>query len=209
MRAANKGSLTEVRRLIGCANVDINSLGTVSTPLRSYNVTGLWAASYKDHLQVVQQLLSNPGIDVNRATTTDGASPLFVASAVGNVDVVKELLAHPQIDVNKATTTTGTTPLFISSQNGHVDVVRLLLADPRVDPNKLRTGGTKNNAINIAAYGGKLEVVKILLRCPKVMLGVEDSNGRTELLQAARKGFWTIVTAIASRDALLEQSHTC
>jgi len=65
------------------------------------------------------------------------------------------------------------------------------------------------NAIGAAAFEGRLEVVKLLLRCPKVKLGVKDKDGKTELDHAKEKGHKDIVNAIQSRQTLLEQGNTC
>ena len=267
LKGAAEGKVTEVQGLIGCLGVDINYADSLGG-------TGLWYALFKDHLQVVKLLLSTPGIDVNKAMTTDGATPLYVASAYGHVEavkellanqqininqgltdiganplfvasqeghveVVKELLAHPQINVNQARTDVGATPLIVASQNGHVEVVKELLAHPqinvnqatadgstpllagshlevvkelladqRVDPNKIRTDD-KDNAIIIAADFGELEVVKLLLQCPKVVLGVKNKYGKTELDYAREGGHPDMVNAIQSRKTLLQLGHTC
>ena len=160
----------------------------------------------------MKELLAHPQTNVNQAQTTTGVTPLLIASQIGHVEVVKELLDHPQTDVthvNQGLTADGATPLFLASQNGHVEVVKALLADPRVDPNKLRTKW-KDNAISIALhYNGNLEVVKLLLRCPDVILGVKDKDGKTELDYAKEKGFPENVKAIESRQTLLQQDHTC
>ena len=37
------------------------------------------------------------------------------------------------------------------------------------------------NALTVAAVRGNLEVVKLLLRCPKVVLGTKDLHGKSEL----------------------------
>ena len=96
-----------------------------------------------------------------------------------------------------------------------LEVVKLLLADPRVDPNKLATSNGNPNAITVAAMVGNLEVVRLLLRCPKVLLGVKDLSGKSELDYAKQKSTRVpelrlqIAEAIESRQTLLEQGHTC
>ena len=156
----------------------------------------------------VQRLIGCPGVDINYALS-DGRTGLWRAAYEGHLEVVKLLLSVPEIDVNQAKTTTGATPLFMASQKGHDKVVKALLADHRVDPNIRRKGGTKNNAVNVAAFYGHLEVVKLLLRCPKVNLGVENKYGVTELDSAKEQGHWDIVNAIQSRQSLLQEGHTC
>jgi hypothetical protein len=50
-------------------------------------------------------LLACDGIDVNKAMTNDGTTPLFMAFQKGHTEVVGLLLACDGIDVNKAMTT--------------------------------------------------------------------------------------------------------
>ena len=122
---------------------------------------------------------------------------------------MRELLADKRVDPNQATTSDGATPFMMAAKYGYADVVKVLLGDGRVDPNKLRTGGWKNNAISEAAGRGHLEVVKLLLRCPKVTLGVENINGKTELYYANENGHTDVVEAIESRSSYLQQESTC
>ena len=168
---------------------------------------------------MVKELLAHPQIKVNKARTTDGSTPLFTASEWGKIEVVKKLLAHRQIDVNQATTDTGSsnkykngaTPIFIATMEGHLQVVKELLADQRVNPNKVRTGINlwKTTPLGIAAWVENLEAVKLLLRCPKVILGIEDKDGKTALDYARENGYSDIVKAIESRQTLLQLGHTC
>ena len=233
VEAAAEGKVREVQGLIGCPGVDINyanSLGEtglwyasfkghlqvvkllLSTPGIDVNqarrtdigATPLFMASHFGHVEVVKELLAHQQINVNQGLTTTGATPLFIASQNGHVEVVKELLAHPQINVNQATAD-GSTPLLAGS---HLEVVKELLADQRVDPNKIRTDD-KDNAIIIAADFGELEVVKLLLQCPKVVLGVKNKYGKTELDYAREGGHPDMVNAIQSRKTLLQLGHTC
>ena len=106
----------------------------------------------------------------------------------------------------------------IKIYDNSLEVVKLLLADPRVDPNKLATSNGNPNAITVAAMVGNLEVVRLLLRCPKVLLAVKDLSGKSELDYAKEKSNQyqvpdelrlQIVEAIESRQTLLEQGHTC
>ena len=170
--------------------------------------TALYWASARGSVNAVKELLSHPHINVNQARTEgQRETPLFAASYYGFVEVVKELLSHPHIDVNKGRNDK-TSPLLGACWQGKVDVVKELLADARVDPNKL--GATsQSNAIIFAAFYGRLEAAKILLRCPKVILGIGDARGKTELDWAREKGYPDIVKAIESRSTLLEMGHTC
>ena len=83
------------------------------------------------------EALLEKGADPNKATTTDGATPLFIASYFGYFPVVEALL-EKGADPNKATTDDGETPLYIASEKGYFPVVIALLKKG-ADPNKART----------------------------------------------------------------------
>ena len=72
------------------------------------------------------------------------------------------------------------------------------------------------NALTVAAVRGNLEVVKLLLRCPKVVLGTKDLLGKSELDYAKQEIPGVpielssqVAEAIESRQTLLERGHTC
>ena len=64
---------------------------------------------------------------------------------------------------------------------------------------------------------GNLEFIRLLLRCPKVILGVKNEFGESEIDYAKDKSWrpvpeelkLQILEAIESRETLLEQGHTC
>ena len=63
---------------------------------------------------------------------------------------------------------------------------------------------------------GNLEFIRLLLRCPKVILGVKNKFGESEIDYAKQKSQdvpdelrLQILEAIESRQTLLEQGHTC
>ena len=151
-------------------------------------------------------------------------TPLWEASRMGQVDVVKALLADQRVNVNQPDFR-GATPLFILSAvppymnkryDQSLELFKLLLADPRLDPNKLATASGNLSAITMATRKGNLEFVRLLLRCPKVLLGVKDKWGKSELDYAKEKSQRVpeelrlqILEAMESRQTLLEQGHTC
>ena len=91
----------------------------------------------------------------------------------------------------------GKTPLFVASQNGHVDVVKELLADGRVDVNKVRP--VQKDTPLMIAQNGKLETVKVLLRCPKTDITIQDRSGYTALKWAKQNGYTVLVLRMAHR----------
>ena len=116
-------------------------------------------------MNVVKELLKQPGIDINQAKN-DGGTPLYIACQNGHVEVVNALLrfrsaegqSRDGIDVNQATKI-GRTPLFIACQKGHWDVVQMLIhAGANLNQ------GTKDGItpVEIAKRQGHTEIVKLL-----------------------------------------------
>jgi len=197
--ASTNGHADVVRELLSHPQTDPNQART------SDGATPLFIASQHGNEEVVRELLCHPQTKPNQVGTTDGYTPLYIASGKGHDAVVRELLCHPQTKPNQDTWDDWTSPLFIASLNGYAAVVKELLADRRVDTNN----HWNNNAIMVAAGAGKLEVVKLLLRCPKVKLGVKNKDGKTELDLAKEKGHQDVVEALESRSSYLQQESTC
>ena len=73
---------------------------------------------------VVTQLIAAKA-DVNKATTADGTSPLYMASKKGHLDVAR-LLISKGADVNQARTDDGSTPLHIATLRGYTAIADML-----------------------------------------------------------------------------------
>ena len=124
------------------------------------------------HGDVVAQLVQ-AGADVNKATTTDGTTPLLTAAFQGHGDVVGQLV-KAGADVNKASTTAnGATPLFYAAQHGHLSIFTVLAkAGARTGTVLAGNGATDLWA---ASWKGHADVVQYLLDQP----GVEIDRAST------------------------------
>ena len=101
-----------------------------------------WRAAKNGHTsEVVQQLSSNPGLNVNWSNPKDtGSTPLHIACRMNYAGVVSALLSHPAINVNQKDDR-GRTPFLLACSWGSVPCVRLLLQDSRVHVNEKSTRG--------------------------------------------------------------------
>jgi hypothetical protein len=146
-------------------------------------------ACLKGHTEVVGLLLACDGVDVNKARTDTGTTPLFMACQEGHTEVVGLLLACNAVDVTKATTNTGATPLYLASQEGHTEVVGLLLACDGVDVNKARTddgatplhgaanGGHRSIAQRLVVFGANVAATDVInAETPQQWAAAEDHH---------------------------------
>ncbi len=150
-RCCYAGAIGLFRSLI--RNVDVD------TGMANESGTLLIHAVYFGHANIVRELLSMRGIDVNLAAHP-GATPLYVAVQQGHLGIVGLLLEARGINVNLALFD-GATPLSVASQTGQTEIVKLLLADPYIDVDARRDSGS--TAVFIAAQFGHSEVVELLI----------------------------------------------
>ena len=86
-------------------------------------MTLLQHAAYGGYARVVQLLLQQPAVEVNRQCAS-GRSALHAAASMGHVETTKLLLAHPHIDAN-VKSSTGDTPhslvlMMIAKYRGNI-----------------------------------------------------------------------------------------
>ena len=109
-------------------------------------------------------LLSHPDVQVN-APNSEGFTVLD-RCAVGHscARLVRELLLHPDVNVNRANVQRGT-PLQAACSRGAAAVVHELLQHPAIDVNSADAEYAEGRtALELAARGGHLECIKLLLQ---------------------------------------------
>ncbi len=89
-------------------------------------------------------------------------------------------------------------PLLTAISEGNIKLVRMLVADET----NLRGDDDPNyRPLQVAALGGHLEIVKILLDTGKFDINARDSRERTALYAAASRGNQSIMSLLRSRKA--------
>ena len=222
--ASVRGHLEIVKLLVNDSRTDVNLGGLMSSNNNPAFGEGppLMMASQLGLVEVVQELILHPQIDVNKPNTVSGETPLFMASLHGRADVVKVLLTDQRVNVNQAGRKYQTPliaasfrPSFYPRYDQRLEVIKLLLADPRVDLTarmfepmwRSSFGLTNPDASSVTALMGNLEIVKLFLRCPNASLPITTTS--TGPYQVPLELKTQIDEAIESRQTLLEQGHTC
>jgi ankyrin repeat protein len=135
----------------------------------------LVAAAGRGHLEVVRYLLDE-GADIN-LRYFDGYTAVEWACVSGRSEAAALLLARGADTSPRAD---GWIPLMWASTRGHTDVVELLLAHgcDDVDQCSVDYGHT---ALHLACFGGRAEILGLLLGAGADPHLVEDFEGRTAL----------------------------
>src|SRR6185437_16183295 len=151
--------------LCACPDIDINAI-----IYRGHSLLHL-ACRMKIE-ESVRILISHPRISINQKTKDTHETALSIACLNGNLNIVQMLCAHPDIDL-----ASHPLPLNSACSGDDLDIVNFLLSLPQIDPTrKTSNGGTQ--AIHCAQSP---EIIKALLKHPKIDVNAQMDNGSTAL----------------------------
>jgi len=197
--AARAGDLGVVEELAADAALNINW----QEP--SYGYTALNIACAQRCVSVVEFLLKDPKVEINKSQI-EGGTPFLIACQQGHKEVVSLLLADVRTEVNKPMNDGGT-PFFMTCQDGHKEVVSLLLNDERIDVSKPRNDGC--TPFYIACQDGHHEVVSLLLNDLRIEVNQPQKDQRTPLWVASQFGHLPVIQLIlASGRKLATQTRS-
>ena len=176
---------------------DPNVENTISLEATEYRTTPLIYSCHSGAEASVRCLLEWPTIDVNKAVSDDGITPLFVACQDGRDDIVRMLVARDDIALDTTTTGRfGATALFIACQEGHHTVVELMIRHG-ADAN-LVLGRSGRTPLGVACAEGHTNVVRELLQSPdaNVDVSMRMRTGISPLMDACGTGKIEIVSML-------------
>ncbi|GLJ27972.1 hypothetical protein SUGI_0549330 [Cryptomeria japonica] len=164
--------------------------------------TVLHIAAREGHLELVKWILQNVK-GLSGARNADYNTPLHEAAKRGNAEITRTLLDFNKSPASKRNQF-GESALIIASEHGHVEAARYLVEAtpvyiilwPRID---------HQTCLHVAAYGGHLEIVKLILErnsfCDilQLIMIIRDVHGATPLHCAVHKGNQKIVSEILEK----------
>ncbi|ETP27784.1 serine/threonine protein kinase [Phytophthora nicotianae P10297] len=127
------------------------------------------------HLELVQYVAEECGVDVNTARN-DGDTALMMAASNGMMRVIRYLIYQCHEDVN-ATNYNGDTALMRAASNGKIEVVRSFIEECGVAVNTTNKDG--ETALMKAATYGRFEIVKYLAVKCGLKTSVTSKDGVT------------------------------
>lgn len=112
-------------------NIDVNALNGADQQ------TALANAIKNNSIEIVNELLNDPDLDVNKLSGSPKyqISPLFLAVIFDNSAIVDRLLHVGSINPNLGHVDSKSTPLHAAVSRCNMPNIRLLLAHPATDPN--------------------------------------------------------------------------
>jgi ankyrin repeat protein len=175
-------------RLLEEGDVDVNTLGRDRTD--DVPSTSLHHLTIRRDATILRRLLAVPALDPNTCARSN--TPLCKAIEEGNTAVMRLLLAHEKTQINAIDLYTDA-PLFLATQGEHVDMVRLLVDQgDRLEVNQLsRSDG--ETALCMAIRRGRLDVMDILLKHPRINLDIMNRWGETASVIAVKQGHTAMV----------------
>jgi ankyrin len=139
-------------------------------------------------------LLIDRGADVSRPAK-NGATPLHESISAGYLELTR-LLIERGAPIN-ARDAEGRTPLYLAIMYDLTKHVELLLEH---GANPLQQTVFGHNAIHMTASKGRVEILELLAKNPSLQeIDVEDNNGFTPLLTAARHGNILVAEFLAKK----------
>ena len=185
-------SVPVLRQLVEVHHADINA----QLEATGYGpaVSLLHLACQLDRTEVVEFLISAPGINVNLAFEEEGlkVTPLHAAcmAAGPSIRALRQLLAVPQIQVN-ASLSQGLSSLYMACITNRVAVVEELLRHPDVDVNLM---ADVRSPLAAAATAGHSAIVAMLLQHPAIQVNAFSMlPGVTPLYLASTMGLAQVV----------------
>ncbi len=146
----DKKEFSKASELIKHHPIDERSLHYSTISSSDTGKVFLWAAK-NGQTELVKLLLSSSKLNSNECIDT----AFNEAAENGHTEIVKLLLNDPRL-----TQDLDSSILYKVAENGHTETMQLMLNDPRVKPDEL--------VLDFAVAGKQKDVVKLLLRHPKV-----------------------------------------
>lgn len=167
-KAAQSGLVKAVKNLIELgANINVQD---------SNKETPLYKAAANGHSQVIDQLLSQRGIQPNTTTKNFKATPLHIACYNGYGDIVDKLCRFDPQLLWVRVSNKSSLCVHLAAQKGHLDVIKKLVAyDDRLWYTTLDSG---LNMAHLAAASGHYDVIQYIFdSCPQLLKATESYQG--------------------------------
>ena len=154
-----------------------------SKALDGNGLTAALLASREGHTECVRILAQTGRVDWNKGDKY-GRTPLYWALRWGHSDVVFLLVQQPKIDYN-VKTEDGETLAHVAVRGGGVKCVETLAAQEKCECWNVPDSAEDTPFLK-ALKRNKMDILQILLQCPRVDLNMKDDNGDSLIMVALK-----------------------
>ncbi len=160
---------------------------------KDYKHTALCLAILNQDIEIVDLLLKNINIDLNKNSQIDGneMNALHLSVKLGYIEIVKKLISFDSININalcKYNSSDKKTALFIATELKNIEIIKVLLSSEKIDvniineidiyyyqcssKNIIRSICSKKTVLYFAVEKGYNKIVKILLSNNKIDVNI-------------------------------------
>ena len=132
----------------------------------------------------------------------DDKTPLYLCLKYGHTHLVKILLQHNDIDITNINSEV-CTALHIVAKDGNTEILDILISDSRFAKLINETDDVGYTPLNIAAFKGKCDAVRLLLNCDLIDPNKPDAGNYTPLHNAVYSGHVSVVKVILQHPNVL------
>lgn len=174
-RAIRKKNVPMFKQLLKCKSVDINANETIYKSGSRFSRYTLLIYAFKMMAgEIVDLLLKDPRINVNKKYGSQGKTPLIWALEHKDDELFSKLINHPGIDVNAGKYNT---PLIYATQTCDIDMVKTLLAHTATNVNAIGLHGKSPLIISIGLNHKSMEIFTLLMSDPRIDVNIQNDEG--------------------------------
>ena len=177
LKSCEENDLEDVKNCLD-AGVDVNTVSEEDEEVFTATWSGLTIAAKQGYSDLLELLLSQPGIDVNIQTNhyhymCPDWTPLMFACHEGNHEILRKLLQVPGVNVNHMDGSRWTAQHEAAAW-GHSECLKELAKMPGVEWNGVGPNG--RTPLFEALYSSNPDCVRIILAQPGLDLTVKDED---------------------------------
>jgi len=147
----------------------------------SFEGGALVAATSAQDLVKVEQILAQPGYDVNERNANN-ENAILIATHLNNLEIARKLI-DAGANVNMQDNIQDSAYLYAGAQ-GRTEILRYMLSNADPQPNQTVLNRYGGNALIPAAEKGHIDNVRLLLEDGRVDINLQNNFGYTALIEA-------------------------
>ena len=145
-------------------------------------------AKMRGHTECVRILAESDRVDWNKRNSA-GETPLYLALSQGHSDMVEIIVKQPNLDYNIKTNDGQTlAQAAVNVSRGYANIVENLAAQEKFQNWNIPDSDGNTPVLKALKNFEEMDILEILLKCPRVDLNTKDKNGDSLIMVALKTG---------------------